>query len=309
MKSKYSIKKEFYPFNKFTAPRSRFMINLSHIFMKPPRFLFKDKLLNVKTIKIPGYKNELVTLYIISRKDINSLAPALIFIHGGGFVFEGSTSHYKNAIRFAKECACKVIFVRYNLAPKYPFPYQQEECYKAYQYVFEHADELDIDINNIGITGDSGGATLSVTSMLLSHHRNYQYLPKFQLLVYPWLDKRGNSESNKKYTDTPMWNSRLSKNTGRFTNPNKIDFPPYYNSPVEYPDLSFLPPAYIEVAEFDCLHDDGVLYKELLEKENIPVTFYEVKGTMHGFDTKYKAPTSIEMMNKRIEFINKMFNE
>ena len=76
---------------------------------------------------------------------------------------------------------------------------------------------------------------------------------------------------------------------------------------MEYSDLSFLPPAYIEVAEFDCLHDDGLLFKELLEKENIPVEYHEIKGTMHGFDTKYKAPTSIEAMNKRIAFINKMF--
>ena len=143
--------------------------------------------------------------------------------------------------------------------------------------------------------------------MLLAHHNKCPYYPKFQLLVYPWLDNSGNSESNKKYIDTPMWNSKLSKNAGRFTNPNKIQFPAYYNSPVDYEVLSFLPPAYIEVAEFDCLHDDGVLFKNLLEKENISVTFYEIKGTMHGFDTKYKAPTSIEAMNKRIDFVKEMF--
>ena len=308
MKTKYPIKKEFFPFNKFTAPKSKFMIKLAQFYMKPPRFLFKDKELNVKTIKINGYKDEEITLFIINKKDIKPISPCLIFIHGGGFVFEGSKSHYKNAIRFAKECDCKVIYIKYNLAPKYPFPYQQEECYIAYQYIFEHADELGIDINNIGITGESGGATLAVTSMLLAHHRSYKYYPKFQLLVYPWLDNRGDSESNKRFVDTPMWNSKLSKNAGRFTNPNKIEYPPYYVSPVEYIDKSFLPPAYIEVAEFDPLHDDGVLFKDLLIKENIEVIFYEVKGAMHGFDTKYQATTSKEMMNKRIIFAKEMFN-
>ena len=307
MKNKYPIKKEFYPFNKFTAPRSKFVISLARFYMKPPRQLFKDKELDVKKIILDGYKDEKFTLFVINKKDIKPLAPCLMFIHGGGFVFEGSKPHYLNAIRFAKECNCKVIFVKYNLAPKYPFPYQQEEAYIAYRYIFEHAEELDIDINNIGITGDSGGGTLAVTSMLLAHHNNYPHYPKFQLLVYPWLDNRGNSLSNQKYIDTPMWNSKLSKNAGRFTNPNKIKYPAYYVSPVEYDDLSFLPPAYIEVAEFDCLHDDGLLFKELLEKENIPVIYNEIKGTMHGFDTKYNAATSIEAMNNRIAFIKKMF--
>ena len=68
-----------------------------------------------------------------------------------------------------------------------------------------------------------------------------------------------------------------------------------------------LPPAYIEVAEFDCLHDDGVLYAKLLQAGGIPVEFHEVKGTMHGFDTVFKAPTSQAMLKKRTDYIQRMF--
>ena len=69
-----------------------------------------------------------------------------------------------------------------------------------------------------------------------------------------------------------------------------------------------LPPAYIEVAEFDCLHDDGVLYAKLLRENGIPVEFHEVKGTMHGFDTVFHAPTSQAMLKKRTAYIRRMFS-
>ena len=82
-----------------------------------------------------------------------------------------------------------------------------------------------------------------------------------------------------------------------------------YYSPVEASSLAGLPPAYIETAEFDCLHDDGVLYAKLLRDNGIPVEFHEVKGTMHGFDTVFKAPTSQAMLQKRTDYIRRMFTK
>lgn len=42
-------------------------------------------------------------------------------------------------------------------------------------------------------------------------------------------------------------------------------------SPVEAESFEGLPPAYIETAEFDCLHDDGILYAEKLCEAGIAV--------------------------------------
>ena len=67
-----------------------------------------------------------------------------------------------------------------------------------------------------------------------------------------------------------------------------------------------LPPAYIETAEFDCLHDDGILYADLLQKAGIEVSLNETKGTMHGFDIATKAPTTLEAMAQRIDFMKRM---
>ena len=77
-------------------------------------------------------------------------------------------------------------------------------------------------------------------------------------------------------------------------------------SPVEAGNFDDLPPAYIETAEFDCLHDDGILYAELLRKAGIDVTLNETKGTMHGFDIAIKAPTTLAAMEQRIAFMKRM---
>ena len=75
------------------------------------------------------------------------------------------------------------------------------------------------------------------------------------------------------------------------------------------PRRSGLPPAYIEVAEFDPLHDDGILFARLLKENEIEAELHETKGTMHGFDTKVTAPTSKKMVGERAAYIKRMFHE
>ena len=307
---RYPISKEYFPFNKFTPSVNRFVVSMSQLFMKVPHSFKKDKELNIEKITLTGYKDEKFDLYILDKKDLKDNSPAIIFIHGGGFIFEGTSGHYYLAKEYAKRCNCKVIYVRYNLSPKYPFPYPQIESYKAVQYVFEHTKELNIDINRIALTGDSAGAALCLSALLEAKEvYNTTYKPLFTVLIYPWLDGRGTSNSNITYKNTPMWNSSLSKKVGKLNNPNKIKFPHRYSSIIEDENIIDMPDSYIEVAEFDALHDDGVIYSEILKKNNKEVELYEVKGSMHGYDSKYKSPTVQKMFEQRIEYISRKFNK
>lgn len=308
-KTKYPISREFFPFNLFAPPMSKRFVLLAQKYMKTPKLLWEDPELDVQTRTIPGYVGGEIELFIISPKDLPAPAPCLVNYHGGGFVFEGYDSHYKMAMAYAKEGRCKTVYVRYRLAPAHPFPHPQEDCYAALCWVHGHAAELGIDQNRIAVGGDSAGGTLSVVSCLMARDRGAAVRPVFQLLVYPWLDGRNESDSCRKYTDTPMWNSTLSKKVGPIINPEPSSIPLAYRSPVEADSHLGLPPAYIEVAEFDCLHDDGVLYAKLLRDNGVPVEFHEVKGTMHGFDTVFNAPTSQKMLRTRTAYIRKMFSE
>ena len=221
-------------------------------------------------------------------------------------MLEAAGYHYANALRYAKEVGCRVVFPLYRLAPKHPFPTFFEDCYSAFAWTCDHAGELGIDIDHIGIGGDSAGSTLAVGVCLMARQRSHPVRFRFQMLPYPFLDARNESESCKRFTDTPMWNSSLSDRIGPMTKVDK-NAPNYvWYSPVEAESFEGLPPAYIETAEFDCLHDDGILYAELLRKAGIEVILNETKGTMHGFDIATKAPTTLAAMSKRIDFMKRM---
>ena len=129
---------------------------------------------------------------------------------------------------------------------------------------------------------------------------------RFQMLPYPFLDARNESDSCKRFTDTPMWNSSLSNRIGPMTRVDKNDPNYVWYSPVEADSFEGLPPAYIETAEFDCLHDDGILYARLLREAGIDVTLNETRGTMHGFDIAVKAPITLAAMEERIAFMKRM---
>lgn len=306
-RTKYPIKKEFFPFNMFAPPMSRRFITLAQWGMKTPGFVWRDKEVMAKSLRVPGYEGGEIEVILFTPEGLAEPAPCLVHIHGGGFVFEGYASHYRLAMHFAKEARCKVAYVRYRLAPGHVFPTQQEDCYAALLWLHAHAEELGIDPGRIGIGGDSAGGTLTVTSCMMARDRGAPVKPLFQLLIYPWLDGRNSSDSYRRYTDTPMWNSTLSRKVGPIMNPDPSSTPLAYRSPVEAESFAGLPPAYMEVAEFDCLHDDGVLYAALLRAAGVSAELHETQGTMHGYDTVLRAPTTQAMLQKRVAFMRRMF--
>ncbi len=270
--------------------------------------MYKDPSLSIRTVKIPSYKDGEIELMLITPIGVEYPAPCFLDIHGGGFVFEGTSAHYKHAVNYAKGAGCIVAYVRYRLGPEYSFPYPQEDCYAALLWLHEHAKEIGIDPDRIGIGGDSAGGTLAVTSCLIARDRGSKVKPLFQMLVYPFLDNRSNSDSFRRFTDTPVWNSSLSKKVKPLIDPHPENTPLAYRSPVEADTLEGMPPAYIEVAEFDALRDDGILYSRLLQEAGVEAELHETAGTMHGFDYMTKAPTTRRMEAARIEYMKKMFS-
>lgn len=303
---KYQISKEFFPFNHFTPPISEKFLSLAVPNMKVPKSLWKDPELEVTRYEVESFDGEKIECFVMSPRQLQGESPCLIYLHGGGFVLAAADYHYKNCMRYAKEVGCKVVFVNYRLAPGHPHPVFFEDCYAAFCWAYNHAKELNIDIQRMGIGGDSAGSTLAVGVCMMARDRKHPVEFRFQMLPYPYLDARSNSESCKKYTDTPMWNSTLSEKIGPMTKVDSNDPSYVYYSPVEAENFDGLPPAYIETAEFDCLHDDGILYAKLLQDAGISVCLNETKGTMHGFDIAMKAPTTLAAMEKRIKFMKRM---
>ena len=303
---KYPIHREFFPWNLFAPPISEQFLAMAVPHMKPPKFLWRDREVVVTTQQVACPDGEKITCFVLSPKNLTKNAPCLLYFHGGGFVLEAAGYHYANAMRYAKEVGCKVVFPLYRLAPRHPHPVFFEDCYAAFCWAYDHGEALGIDITRIGIGGDSAGSTLAVGVCLMARERKHPVRFRFQMLPYPFLDARNSSDSCKRFTDTPMWNSSLSQRIAPMTNVDRSNSNYVWYSPVEAKSFENLPPAYIETAEFDCLHDDGILYDRLLRDAGIDVTLNETKGTMHGFDIAQKAPTTLAVMTQRIAFMKRM---
>ena len=82
---------------------------------------------------------------------------------------------------------------------------------------------------------------------------------------------------------------------------------PAYASPMRAANFSALPKAYVEVEEFDCLHDEGLAYAKALIRAGIDVQIEDIKGTFHGFDMFRNAKKSKEMMKIRSNALYKAF--
>ena len=304
---KYPIDKEFFPFSHFTPPISKKFLAMAVPHMKTPGYIYKDKRLDVSRHEAESFDGEKIECFVMSPKGSGENSACLIYIHGGGFVLPAAGYHYKNAMRYAKEADCKVVFINYRLAPKHQHPVFFEDCYAAMCWVYDNAEKLGVDVGRIGIGGDSAGATLAVGVCMMARDRDHPIRFAFQMLPYPYLDARGSSGSCKKFTDTPMWNSSLSNRIAPMTNADKSRPDYVYYSPVEAECFEGLPPAYIETAEFDCLHDDGILYAEKLGEAGVDVVLNETKGTMHGFDIVQRAKTTQKVLAERIAFMKKCF--
>jgi len=308
---KYPISKEFFPFSLMTPPiRDARIAGWMGSKMKPPRWVSKDrdKEVSIEKEQIKAFDGNELSLYIFKPRGLRTPSPCLVYYHGGGFFFEGAGYHYKLAKQYAMECRCIVVFVQYRLAPKHPHPIPSEDCYSALQWTFENSKALNIDKNRIGVGGDSAGGALAAAVCQMARDRGSS-LPILQLLVYPVTDRRMKYDSCQRFTDTPMWNALLSKKMWDGYIKSGIASEIAYASPMEAKSFEGLPCAYVETAEYDCLHDEGIAYALALRNAGVEVTVNETSGTMHGFDIVENAPTTMAAINARIDFINRIFSQ
>ncbi|MDE6617686.1 MAG: alpha/beta hydrolase [Clostridiales bacterium] len=82
--------------------------------------------------------------------------PAIILIHGGGFS-AGDKKYRKGRSQFFALNGFSVFCVNYGLAPKYTFPEPLKHIVSAANFIYDNAEEYNIDRDRIFVGGDSAG--------------------------------------------------------------------------------------------------------------------------------------------------------
>ncbi len=306
MQKKYEIHQDFHKLPILPA-FSPWLVVLTNA------FLIFDRLFRKKTIsgsftnqKIIGLDRNKIPLTIIKPDNIPQNSPALIYYHGGAFAYTYAKTHFDFVEKYAKEANCCVIFVEYRLAPKFPFPCGFNDSYSALLWTMENADALGINKNKIAVGGDSSGGALAASVAQKAINSDGITLCG-QLLIYPVTDKDCKTHSATTFTDTPNWKAVSNR---RMWDIYLKDFIgkeiTTYASPI-HGNLKGLPAAYIELAEYDPLRDEGKQYALALTSNCIDVVLNEPKGTVHGYDIVDNSEITKKSLACRIKFLKQIF--
>lgn len=314
MSSNYALAPEFVSQPKLTIPSNRLLLRGINLLLKLQRrkFAWSDAV-DVRTRTVQGEDGHTFSVFEIAPKDLSGDAPALIDYHGGGFFLSYTGLHLTYAERYALDARCRVFFTDYRLSIDHPFPAAHNDCYATLSWVHANAAELGVDTRRVALVGDSAGGALAagVAQQALDRGENPICA---QILVYPVTDHETKTESARGFTDTPMWKSASNVNMWkvylRDTEHKRSDgaapVPPYA-APLHRESFAGLPPAVVEVAEFDPLHDEGLEYARELEAAGIAVETREVKGAVHGYDLVEGSPTAEAVYKDRMAAIQRFF--
>ncbi|XP_076897689.1 putative carboxylesterase 2 [Bidens hawaiensis] len=271
---------------------------------KCERFLGNDRLpagldsstgVQSKDVMISPETNVFARLYIPKTATQGQKLPVLIYIHGGGFVFESTTSvHYHSMLNlFTKELNVIIVSIEYRLGPEHPVPAAYNDSWEGIQWVASHStgtgpdpwlNEI-ADFNKVFFAGDSSGANIAHNMGLWFGINPIVGITLAGIILLapyfggkdPIGSELGVHKKVKVFTDQ-FWN---------LANPSRSGLDDPLFNPEKDPNLSSMGCSriFLAVSEKDSFRDRGLHYKDLMEKSgwNGKLDIMDTKEQDHNF--------------------------
>jgi len=238
--------------------------------------------ISVQERTMPGPAGPLA-LRIYSPDDLARPAPALLYLHGGGFVIGDLDTHDAPCSYLARASGGVVVSLAYRLAPEHPFPAAVDDALAGFRWLAEHADALGLDPARLAVGGDSAGGNLAAVIAQVATREAWKVRPAFQLLLYPATDMRREHASHREFADGYLLSAAtISWFLGHYLRGDADVLDPRA-SPLLAADLRGLPPAYLAIAGFDPLRDEGRAYAERMRAAGVAVQLDCHTALAHGY--------------------------
>ena len=235
-----------------------------------------------RSIAGPGGTTLPLRLYRPKAAIPGEALPALVYAHGGGWVFGNLDSHDVLCAQLALQAGIAVVAIDYRLAPDARFPAAFDDVVAGLQWVAANGPSVGIDPARLAIGGDSAGGNLAAAVSLWARDSNGPRL-KLQLLAYPVVDAVARTDSYRKFNDGYGLNGVTMEWFFDHYVPNKAERADYRVSPMRAANLGGLPPALVVTAGYDPLRDEGRAYAWRLQQEGTLADLVEFGGMLHGF--------------------------
>lgn len=243
-----------------------------------------------------------------ATRDAAGLRPAVLDIHGGGFVLGNADMSDAANRQLVLQLDCVVVSVDYRLAPETPWPGALEDCFAALSWMHEHAGELGIDPARIAVSGGSAGgghaAALAIHARDVVRAQGSGPGICFQLLDCPMLDDRTCAPSDPHpYCGDFAWTPEMNRYGWRSllaAEPGGPDVPPAA-APARVADLTDLPPAFILVGALDLFLEEDLEYFRRLTRAGVAAELHVIPGAYHGFGLAQDAPQTHQSARLRLD--------
>lgn len=305
--SKYALAPEFASQKGFTLPANRLILRLIDAGLRfaARRHRFSDAV-DVREHRVPTTRGRALGVLEVSPRGLSRTAPTLVDYHGGAFFLSTMRGHLEYAERYATALGTRVYLPDYRRSIDDPFPAGFEDAWTTLAWVHREAAALGVDRDRLALIGDSAGGALAAGVAQRARDEGGPSL-RAQILVYPVTDHTSSSESARAFDDTPGWTAGSNVNMWKlylrdteFAKSGGAAAVPAYAAPLHRKDFTGLPPAFVEVAEFDPLRDEGIAYARALESAGVAVELTVVEGGVHGYDLVPGSPLAARVLEQRL---------
>ncbi|CAF1258526.1 unnamed protein product [Adineta steineri] len=214
---------------------------------------------------------------------ITGKRPCVLVIHGGSWI-SGSRKQLPELNSHLARIGYHVVAINYRLAPKWKCPAPIEDTHAALNYLRDHADELNIDIDNFILLGRSAGGQIA----LLSAYTLEKLGIKGAINFYGPVDMIW---GYKNPTNPLVLDSH--ETLVRYVGGTYEDIPEKYkaSSPIEFVKKSTVPTLSFHGATDPLVFDEHARRLAAKLKENeVPNYFLLLPWATHGFDYNLNGP-------------------
>src|SRR5579884_1378873 len=216
---------------------------------------------------------------------LSTPAPALIYLHGGGFILFSIDTHDRLMREYAAAGRFLVLGVDYPLSPEARYPAALDRIVELMDWLHDGgAEMLGIDAHRLAIGGDSAGGNLSVATALRLRDRGTPDRLKGLLLNYGAFSAECSDEAEARFggPDAVLQRAEMTHYYEAYLGREGLARPAPYAAPL-LADLAALPPSFLAIPECDLLAEQSYAMADRMKEAGVDVTSVVYRGATHSF--------------------------
>jgi len=236
-----------------------------------------------KWITVPAEVGD-VRVRIVKPAGATGTLPAVLYMHGGGWVLGNAATHDRLVRELAVGVNAAIVFVEYDRSPEAHYPVAIEQGYATAQWITKEGSTEGLDATRLAVAGDSVGGNMTAALALLAKQRGDVTFVHHSM-YYPVTDAGQDTDSYREFADGPFLTAKGMAWFWDCYAPDEARRSEITASPLRagIDELAGLPEAFLIVDENDVLRDEGEAYARRLTEAGVRTTSVRYNGIIHDF--------------------------